>query len=215
MVAAAALIERIGDVNDCAHSAAARERAQALVKQEEPMFYGPVLMHHKGWLFSRWTERFAVVADGLLYLYESREAPQPEGTYQLAVSLCARLARRVARAVPADTRFFPSCQTCSGRVRELEDYKTDYYCFEIEAGDCTGGSGATPSKLRLCAGSSHEQMLWLQALTQGGVLYEEETPKGGVRSLHEVSAAELLTGKERPLSQYEGQVCLVVNVASA
>mmetsp|Transcript_9382 Transcript_9382/g.31118 ORF Transcript_9382/g.31118 Transcript_9382/m.31118 type:complete len:190 (+) Transcript_9382:85-654(+) len=189
MAAAAALIERIGDVDDCAHSAAARKRAQTLVKQEDPMFYGSLLMQHKGWLSSRWIERCAVVADGLLYLYESRAALRPEATYQLA--------------------------TCSGRIRELEDYKTDYYCFEIEANDCTGGSGARPSKLRLCAASSHEQLLWLQALTQGGVLYQEETSSGTIRSLHELSAAELLTGKERPLSQYEGQVCLVVNVASA
>lgn len=47
------------------------------------------------------------------------------------------------------------------------------------------------------------------------MLYQEETSSGTIRSLHELSAAELLTGKERPLSQYEGQVCLVVNVASA
>jgi len=64
MAAAAALIERIGDVDDCAHSAAARKRAQTLVKQEDPMFYGSLLMQHKGWLSSRWIERCAVVADG-------------------------------------------------------------------------------------------------------------------------------------------------------
>jgi hypothetical protein len=59
-------------------------------------------------------------------------------------------------------RLCPPFQTCSGRVRELEDCKTDYYCFELTASDCAGGSGATPSKLRLCAPSSHEQLLWLQ-----------------------------------------------------
>jgi len=104
MAAAAALIERIGDVDDCAHSAAARKRAQTLVKQEDPMFYGSLLMQHKGWLSSRWIERCAVVADGLLYLYESRAALRPEATYQLAVSPCARLIRRVWRPVSAGTR---------------------------------------------------------------------------------------------------------------
>jgi hypothetical protein len=99
-MAAAALLERIGDLDDCAHSAEARKRAQALVKQEEPMFYGSVFVQRKVWWFSKWTERFAVVADGQLRLFASRSAAQPEATYQLAVSLCCapRPARRATRA---------------------------------------------------------------------------------------------------------------------
>eukprot|EP00967_Tisochrysis_lutea_P136764 scaffold244342_cov26-Tisochrysis_lutea.AAC.4 len=104
---------------------------------------------------------------------------------------------------------------CSGHVRELEDCKEGLYCFEIQAGDCKGSDGREPSKLKLCTGSSSEQLLWLQAFTQGGVLYEQEKDDGSVRSLHELSAVDMLTGQEVPFSQYAGKVCLVVNVASA
>jgi hypothetical protein len=197
---AASLIERIGDLPELA------------VKQEQPAFYGTVQVHRKGVLWSSWSELFAVVADGSIRLYASRTAAAPEETYALSVRsrpLSQLLAPGRADAPPAAPHhgaspralaprallplFHP--QSCTGGVRELEDCKADYYCFELRAGDCGAGGDKAPRRLRLCAGSSAEQQLWLQALTQGGVKYEE-LGDGSVGSLHDLAASEMMGGEQ-------------------
>lgn len=56
---------------------------------------------------------------------------------------------------------------------------------------------------------------WIQALINCGVHFKEDQDElvKGAKSLFEFSAPDQ-THKEVPLSRYEGNVCLVVNVAS-
>jgi len=208
---AASLIERIGDLHDCAHSAEARGRAELSVKQDQPAFYGTVLVHRKRLLWSSWTEMFAVVADGKLRFYASSTAAVPEATYALSVRPWPPLKPGHADAPaqlaphhgphhtpphPTPSSHIPP-QSCTGGVCELEDCKADYYCFKLHAGGCGDvGGDKEPTRLRLCAGSSAEQMLWLQALTQGGVKYEEEVGDGSVSSLHDLAASDMMSGEQ-------------------
>ena len=76
----------------------------------------------------------------------------------------------------------------------------------------------------LCATSSHEQLIWLQALVKSGARYVDEPAAGGATaaskdprkaaSIYEFSANDLDTAAGVDLERYRGDVCLVVNVAS-
>ena len=60
-------------------------------------------------------------------------------------------------------------------------------------------------------------MLWMRALVTAGCNYAEddkEAATAGPTSLFELSANELDSGRAVPLSEFEGCVTLVVNIAS-
>lgn len=157
---------------------------------ENGVFYSLLMLQTRGWLCNSWTERFVVLADGQLHLYASADADAP----------------LVTRAISA----------CTGIVTEIDDCRTGEYCFSLRIAMCDGSRDSAGYLLTLCARSSKEQQLWLQALANGGVRYEEEVRAVSPRadSLFDLNARDLLSTELVPLSKHAGCVCLVVNVAS-
>jgi len=83
--------------------------------------------------------------------------------------------------------------------------KTGSYCFTVKE-----------KKTRvhvICADHSKVQLAWLQALTDIGVKFKEENIKTEGNTIFDFSANDI-DGNLVPLSNYAGNVCLVVNVAS-
>ena len=213
--AAGAAPPPLEDFGDIAHSAEARATATASANGERGAFHSTLFVRTPpGWITCEsWTECYGVVADGVLSLHVYRGAPLPFRQVVLRSGGCAI------------------------DVAELEDCRTGHYCFRLtppppsECGDCLGeASAADQARLTaeggavtLCAVSSHEQLIWLQALVKSGARYVDE-PAGGAAttskdprkaaSLYEFSAKDLDTAAEVDLERYRGDVCLVVNVAS-
>ncbi|EOD12174.1 hypothetical protein EMIHUDRAFT_437439, partial [Emiliania huxleyi CCMP1516] len=126
---------------------------------ENGVFYSLLMLQTRGWLCNSWTERFVVLADGQLHLYASADADAP----------------LVTRAISA----------CTGIVTEIDDCRTGEYCFSLRIAMCDGSRDSAGYLLTLCARSSKEQQLWLQALANGGVRYEEDD------SLFDLNARDL------------------------
>ena len=93
---------------------------------------------------------------------------------------------------------------CECEVGEREACHTDHYCFRLKHAD---------GVVTLCALSSKELLLWLQALQAGGVKYEDPPISVNAKSLFEFRA-QLLSSEEISLERLTGCVCLVVNAAS-
>jgi len=96
---------------------------------------------------------------------------------------------------------------------ECLDCKTGQYCFTLRA---RKGSSKDEISITLCADHSKKQEGWLSALMEAGVQFQKEDAGdvSNIRSIFELSARQLRTKEEIPLSKYKGNVCLVVNVAS-
>ena len=158
------LLEDFGDV---AHSTEARALATASANSERGAFHSTLFVRTPpGWITcERWTECYGVVADGVLSLHVYRGAPLP-------------FQQRVLRS-----------GGCAVDVAELEACRAGHYCFRLtpplpsECGDCLGDASAADhaklltaegGALTLCAASSHEQLVWLQALVKSGARYVDE-----------------------------------------
>jgi len=185
------VLPSLGDFGDVAHSAEARALAAEAATGPRGAFHSALSLRSAGWVHNRWHECYGVVANGMLALYESREAPLPFR----AVSLR---------------------DACAAGLSELEDCRAGHYCFALSLGACDGR--AAEERLTLCAPSSHEQLLWLQALVGSGTAFvqPEEPPaaQAPAASLFELRANDLDCGAAVDFRKYEGEVCLVVNVAS-
>ena len=169
-----------GPLGDLAHDAAALERATAMATERGAMF-SHLLLRYPGCFRWLWTRVWAVVRDGQVTMYSNQAAKKPlRAALQVSDCLC--------------------------QVGEIEDCKTDHYCFRL-----VHASGTAI----LCAYNSKEQQLWLQALQAGGVKYEDAPiDNSGVTSLFDLKAT-LLSGETVDLRErYAGCVCLVVNAAS-
>ena len=172
-----------GDVRDVdpAHDEAALTRLTALAKAGAT--YSPLLLRHRSCFWWRWTRYWAIIEGGVLRLFHDEAAEQSFREYQV--------------------------KECDCHVGELEECKTDNYCFRLSHAK---GSAT------FCAFSSKQLLLWLQALQSSGVKYEDDMTAAGSRpervsSLFQLRA-NLLSGEPVELSQYTGCVCLVVNAAS-
>jgi hypothetical protein len=91
-------------------------------------------------------------------------------------------------------------------ITECVDCKKGSYCFTI-----TDKNGR---KNTFCCQKSKEQEEWIKALTEAGCSFKEDDSLKAVNanSLFEFSATDI-HGVVVPLSQFQNQVCLVVNVA--
>ena len=177
----AAIVQALGGpLGDIAHDAAALERATALATKRGATF-SHLLLRYPGCFRWLWTRVWAVVQDGQVTMYSDQAATKP-----------MRAALKLS--------------DCQCQVGEVEDCKTDHYCFRLAHQSGTA---------ILCAFSSKEQQLWLQALQASGVKYEESPiDTSGATSLFDLKAT-LLNGETVELRErYAGCVCLVVNAAS-
>ena len=214
--AAGAALPPLEDFGDVAHSAEARTLATASANGERGAFHSTLFVRTPpGWITCEsWTECYGVVVDGVLSLHVYRGAPLPFRQVVLRSGGCAI------------------------DVAELEDCRTGHYCFRLmppppsKCGDCLGeASAADQAKLAaeggavtLCATSSHEQLIWLQALVKSGARYVDEPAAAAATaaskdprkaaSIYEFSASDLDTAAGVDFERYRGDVCLVVNVAS-
>lgn len=90
------------------------------------------------------------------------------------------------------------------KVTEVPDLKKSYYCFQI----------TTPNEIfQFAAKSSKDQESWIENLVQSGAGYQEEDLHVTANSIFEFNA-RTITGEDVSLSQWNNNVCLVVNVAS-
>jgi hypothetical protein len=91
-------------------------------------------------------------------------------------------------------------------VSECEDCKKDWHCFTLSGGD---------KHIRevYCAHHSKDQQAWMDALIARGVTLQREDLKSTANSLFEFNASKA-DGTVVNFSEYTGQVCMVVNVAS-
>jgi len=89
-------------------------------------------------------------------------------------------------------------------VKEEVGLKKNSYCFSI----------TTPLETAYFAcNSSKEQEKWIQSLIDAGVTYKAQDIQLQYNSIYEMPA-KLISGEEISLSQFSGQVLIVVNVAS-
>jgi len=118
--------------------------------------------------------------------------------------------RQSAAGLPIAQYAIEDC-VCS--LSECLDCKSGHYCFTLRA---RKGNAKDEAPITLCADHSKKQEGWLAALMEAGVRFEKEDAGdvANIKSIFELSARKLVTHEEIPLSQYKGQVCLVVNVAS-
>lgn len=91
-------------------------------------------------------------------------------------------------------------------LSECEDCKKDFHCFTLSGGD---------SQMRhvYCTSASKDQQAFMEALTSLGVTLQREDLHSSANSLFEFNAARP-DGTVVPFSDFAGQVCLAVNVAS-
>lgn len=184
------------DFGDVAHDAEVRQLATQLANDQGAFCTTLFLRNPPGYFTGEtWTECFGAVADGALSLFLDKRAVLPFWRNPLVNG------------------------TCSVEVAEREDCRTGHYCFCV----LPSQKGCAPSvggSLTLCATSSHEQLIWLQALVKAGARYADEPSGGqevvstGPTSFYELSAPDLDTGAEVKFDRFRGEVCLVVNVAS-
>jgi len=91
-------------------------------------------------------------------------------------------------------------------INDLGDCKAGHYCFGIIS---------CKQKVVLCAENSTDQEDWIRSISDAGATIKEElSPADTKATLFEYSALDI-DMKETALSNFAGQVCLVVNVASA
>jgi len=89
-------------------------------------------------------------------------------------------------------------------VKEELGLKKNCYCFSI----------TTATEISYFSyQSSKEQEKWIQSLIDAGITYQAQEIQLQYKSVYEMSA-KLITGEEISLSQFQGQVLIVVNVAS-
>jgi len=88
-------------------------------------------------------------------------------------------------------------------VKESTACKEGFYCFQLE-----GARNFT-----MAVEKSKDQEGWMQALTNAGAKFQEENMGTTAKSIWEFTANDL-DGNPVPLSNYQGKVCLIVNVAS-
>jgi hypothetical protein len=91
-------------------------------------------------------------------------------------------------------------------VSECEDCKKDWHCFTLSGGD-------KHIHEVYCAHHSKEQQAWMDALIARGATLQREDLHSTANSLFEFNAARH-DGSVVNFSEYTGQVCMVVNVAS-
>ena len=90
-------------------------------------------------------------------------------------------------------------------VREAPNMRRGHYCFEVVAPD---------EVYSFACKSSKEQEKWIEELLAAGAGYQEEDSSHvTAQSLFEFSARDV-DGEVRQLSEWKGNVVLVVNVAS-
>ena len=89
-------------------------------------------------------------------------------------------------------------------VKEEVGLKKNFYCFSITT---------TTEEASFACKSSKEQEKWIQSLIDAGVNYQAQDIQLQYNSIYEMTA-NLITGEEISLSQFAGQVLIVVNVAS-
>eukprot|EP01123_Difflugia_compressa_P014343 TRINITY_DN731_c0_g1_i1.p1 TRINITY_DN731_c0_g1~~TRINITY_DN731_c0_g1_i1.p1 ORF type:complete len:261 (+),score=30.59 TRINITY_DN731_c0_g1_i1:106-888(+) len=99
------------------------------------------------------------------------------------------------------------------RIIDLSDVE-----LEVAECDCRSGSYCfviTSKKQMyvLCSGQSKVQLAWLQALTDLGIKFREEDIVTSANSIFDFSADDI-DGIPVDLNVFQGNVCLVVNVAS-
>ena len=100
--------------------------------------------------------------------------------------------------------------SCTAVVQEELTAKKDHYGFSIRVDDKNG-----ESTTNFCAHKSKDQEEWLEALTNAGAQFHEDamTKANLADSLFDFTSVDI-DGNEKKLSDFRGQVCLVVNVAS-
>ena len=122
------------------------------------------------------------------------------------------LFKRASAASPPIESY--AVEECMCSLEECMDCKTDWYCFTLKAKKRATGKDST---IVMCANHSKRLEGWLSALMEAGVEFtkeEEGADLSKVKSIFELSARRLNTQEMVPLSQFQGKVCLVVNVAS-
>lgn len=90
-------------------------------------------------------------------------------------------------------------------VEECDNCKSDSYCFNLYEGE--------KKKYTFCTKKSADQEAWLKALTENQCKLKEVPLNVSAKSLFEFTSKDI-DGQDVPLSKYEGNVILVVNVAS-
>ena len=180
----------IGEFGDVAHNEAAH--AKAALAALGGSFHSPLLVRQRVLCFGQWVDAYGATCGGKLFLFKYPGAPSPHKVLQM--------------------------DACTATVGERDGCKTDSYCFSVVVTDCAceGGAEQAPDAITLCATSSKELLLWLQALVAAGCKYADGEKQGTPlpESLFGLSANDLDHGKAIDFSEYKGCVCLVVNVAS-
>jgi hypothetical protein len=116
-----------------------------------------------------------------------------------------------AASAPIESFAIEDCM-CS--LEECLDCKTDWYCFTLKAKKRHTRHEQT---LIMCANHSKRLEGWLSALMEAGVEFTKEDEGADlskINSIFELSARRLNSQEIVPLSNFKGNVCLVVNVAS-